>query len=328
MPGVMTGQIVMFQYMAMIPLPPEAAAKIQRWYKSSCRRRRFLIMVNKARRKRSYLDQRRKLAYRLHSNEMQIQEMRARLEHPECGAQLVHQYQGARETEAAKRVQTLWRSVKSKKKYVQLVAEQEREKAARKVQLFMRRKLQRRRPNLLSLADRANPCSRPVDADRLMQHEKEILSKRRQYHDAMCGGLKPPDLKVKAQAKYREFADSLCRHRTDIWRMLLHKEQTRQIAQALEPPTSANPASPKFTSPFDRPLPAGISSAAYLRDAEEKHKERMKSMEEELWAVGGADPHVGQTPMAIESKAEEAESTALLRGLEAELGYDFSIDSD
>lgn len=57
-----------------LPLPPaptaeEAAVRLQRWYRGQGRRRRFMVIVNRARRRRKYLEDRRRVAQRVYATE-------------------------------------------------------------------------------------------------------------------------------------------------------------------------------------------------------------------------------------------------------------------
>eukprot|EP00913_Durusdinium_trenchii_P022229 g20888.t1 len=123
-----------------VPLPPpprpppnteEAVVRVQRWYRAQARRRRFMIIINRARRRRKYLEERRRVAQRVYSTEAAVEEMKARLAMP-YGHRLVGRYSEARDAEAATRVQTLWRSVRAKKKLVKLIGEQQQQEAARR----------------------------------------------------------------------------------------------------------------------------------------------------------------------------------------------------
>lgn len=306
--------------------PAEAAFKIQRWWKSQQRRERFLKMIRRAIRRRRYLNERRSLAQRLHTQEVEAEEMKAKLMRPK-GHRLVGEWQDTRTEKAATRVQSLWRSLKAKKQYVKRTVEMDREAAARKLQAFLRKRSQRRQPNPLLAAARQNPASQPMTAERLFKHEETILKKVKEYTatyiedtNPITNAAKIEELRRKAIEKYRDFIGDMPDQRADLMRTLLHKEQTRQMIYALE------------GRGWDNPLPYGVCSAALLRDAEELHRERKKLMEREIWAGvhGTSMSHTGTAvdaatdTVAVESQVEAAEADELLWGLEKDLGYDFS----
>ncbi|CAE8662348.1 unnamed protein product [Polarella glacialis] len=296
--------------------PEEAAVRLQRWYRNNARRRRFLTVVNRARRRRRYLDERRRVAQRVYAGEADVEEMKARLALP-GGYKLVSRWKDGREAEAATRVQNLWRSMRAKKQLVQLVGQQVREEAARRLQAFARRNRRKQRQSLLARSAAENPCWRPVDTDRLSRHAEEIISKRRQHHASMCRGFNEVELRKQAEARYRELTDGVGRWRYDVWRSLLQREQTKEMIQALEGRS------------WDRPSPYSVCSATLLKDAEEKHRERKAAyrQDRQVGAESGGVWDSG-TPVAVESRAEELEADTLLHSLEADLGYDFSFSGD
>jgi len=229
------------------------------------------------------------------------------------GHKLVGRWKEAKEAEAATKVQNLWRSLKSKKKLVKLVGEQEQVEAAKKLQAFARRRRTRTRQSLLSRTAAENPAWRPMDEIRLMQHEKEIIEKRRQWHSTMSRGLTHAQLQMQAEDKYRNFLEGVQRSRYDVWLALMQREQTRQMIEALEGRS------------WDRPLPYGVCSAALLSDAQEKHRMRKQDMLQDQRASSHGAP--SDAP-AVESRAEELEADSLLQALESDLGFDFSIAGD
>jgi len=224
-----------------------------------------------------------------------------------------HRWQEAREADAAKKVQSRWRSVRSRKTYLELLAEQQREAATRKLQAFARRRKQLRQPNLYSVAAKANPFNQPLGEAELLKHEEEIIKKRKQYNVSLCRGMTPTDLADHAQMKYQEFIDRLGKHRADIGRTVMYRERIKQLTEALEGRS------------WEKPVPYGISSAALLQDAEEKHKERMRSMADIMWFNEAVTAEADAIPLAIESRTEQLEGDELLHGLERDLGYDFSL---
>lgn len=274
-----------------------------------------MTLINRARRRRRYLDDRRRVAGRIYAREAEVEEMKSRLAMP-SGHRLVGRWQEARDQEAATKVQNMWRSVRSKKKLVVLIEEQQRQEAARKLQSFARRRRQGLRQGLLAKTAQENPCWRPADLDRIMEHEKAIVNKRRQWHSSMQRGLNEAELKQQADERYRELLQGAGRWRYDVWRLLLQREQTRQCIQALEGRS------------WDRPLPYGVCSAALLQEAEEKHRARKAAMLQEQKELGGV--HIalsGEVPY-VESRTEELEADALLQSLESDLGFDFSMAGD
>jgi len=66
-----------------------------------------------------------------------------------------------------------------------------------------------------------------------------------------------------------------------------------------------------------RPLPVGLCSASLLGEAEQSHRERKATIAQDRALI--------RAPVAAESRAEEAEADMLLRALEMDLGYDFSL---
>jgi len=153
-----------------------------------------------------------------------------------------------------------------------------------------------------------------MDEIRLMQHEKEVIDKRRQWHSTMSRGLTLAQLQMQAEDKYRNFVESAQRSRYDVWLSLMQRAQTQQMIEALEGRS------------WDRPLPYGVCSAALLTDAEEKHRMRKQEMIQGQRAAGQGGS-AGDAPM-VESRAEELEADTLLQALEADLGFDFSLAGD
>lgn len=293
----------------------EAAVRLQRWYRCNARRRRFLTVVNRARRRRRYFDERRRLAQRIYTGEVEAEEIRARLTVP-GGHELVGTWMHERTVKAATKVQNLWRSIRARKKLLKLVAEQRQEQASRRIQTVFRQHRKRNQQSLLVKSAQENPCWRPLDTERLMRHEQEIISKRRQYHSSMCKSLSEAELRAQAESQYQGFETGLPRWRYDVWRTLFQREQTRQIIQALE------------GSNWDKPIPYGLCNASLLRDAEEKHRSRKNAFAQVPRARGSFDEvfdDIGTgASFVVESAAEEAEADMLLHSLESELGYDFS----
>lgn len=306
--------------------PMEAAIKIQLWYRSQRRRIRFLKMVRRALRRRKYLDERRSLAQRIHTKETEVEEMKTKLLQP-SGHRLVGQWQDTRTAKAAQKVQSLWRSVRAKKRYVKRVGEMDQEAAARRLQAAVRRRRQTRQPNALRAAAQEIPAARPITAERLFVHEEQILRKRREYipdvtGDAAAMALRVEELRRKAAEKYSAFLSGMPRQRSEVARAHLQREQTRRMIRALEG---------RGWGAQDSPLPYGVCSAALLREAEEKHRERMASIAKDIWG-GLSVQHTGTAIEAAtvtvpsESRTEEAEADQLLKDLEADLGYDFSLE--
>lgn len=284
----------------------EAAVRLQRWYRSLARRRRFLAMVNRARRRRKFLDGRRQAAQRLHTNETEAEEMRARLALP-GGAQLVSRWQDARTADAALKVQSVYRTWKAKAARRALQKQRDTEHAARLMQAFWRKRAQRGRPNPLSQAMQTAPFSSVVTPERLLKVEERILNQKKQFHVSRNQGLSAEELKKRSVARYQDFVEHLPRHRRDMLLALTMKVQAREMVRALEGRS------------WDRPPPFGLCSSVLVRDAENKHKERKASIARDLGASGN-DVYV-----YIESRAEELEANDVLRTLEKELGYDFSL---
>lgn len=292
---------------------------------SFIRRRRFRAMINRAKQRRRFLDERRKIAQRLYTNEAQVREMKARLGpvgRP-GGALQVKTFEEARATEAAKRVQNCWRTVRSRRMYFQL----KREKAAHILQGFVRRRRARMRqlkePTLMKLAQNAMSAlprwGRAMDDVSILRYEEENINKRKQYNSAMCKGMSQAEMKEHAMSKYIDFVDNLAMYRNDMLRTVMHKEHLKQLEHALEAPKDG-------LSKWDKEPPYGVCSKVCLQEAERKHKERMKSMGEQLWLGEDDGPEIGATPLVVESWAEEMESDLMLRDLEADLGgYDFSL---
>lgn len=321
------------KYAAASPAPPEAppgrgplqsALKIQRWYRSRKRRIRFLHMIRRAVRRRKYLDERRSLAQRIHTREIETDDMKTKLMQPRGHRQVV-QWQDSRTTKAAQKVQSMWRKLKARRQYATLAGKMDHETAVRRIQDFARRRLRRRLPNPLVRAAEENPAARPITSERLFKHEEQILKKRNAYipdptADAATQAERMEELRRKAMEKYRGFLESRPRERTEVARTYLHREQTRQMLRALEGEGVG----------FERPLPYGVCSAALLREAEEKHKERKSTLSRDLWAT--RVPHTGTAieaatvTVSVESHTEATEADQLLWGLEADLGYDFSAE--
>ncbi|CAK9035344.1 unnamed protein product [Durusdinium trenchii] len=297
-----------------VPLPPpprpppnteEAVVRVQRWYRAQARRRRFMIIINRARRRRKYLEERRRVAQRVYSTEAAVEEMKARLAMP-YGHRLVGRYSEARDAEAATRVQTLWRSVRAKKKLVKLIGEQQQQEAARRLQAFARRRWQRRRQSPLVQSAVANPFWRPIQEDRVKQHESEVVRKRKEWSSLTGHGLTESQLKLQAEEKYTEFLDGAGRWRYDVWRSLMECDQTRRMMEVLARAEGRGFESPTY----------GICSAFLLKEAKEKHAQRTSNM---------VQSQLKGLSICAESATEEKEADLLLHGLEAELGYDFSM---
>ena len=296
-----------------VPLPPprmplsqeEAVLRVQRWYRGQARRRRFMVIINSARRRRRYLEERRRVAQRVYSTEAAVEEMKARLAMP-YGHRLVSRYSEAREAEAATRVRTLWRSVRAKKKLVKLIGEQQQQEAARRLQAFARRRWRRRRQSPLVRSAVENPFWRPIQEDRVKQHESEIIKKRKEWSSLTGRGLTEAQLKLQAEEKYSEFLEGAGRWRYDVWRSLMERDQTRQMVEVLTRAEGKGFESPSY----------GICSAWLLKEAKEKHSQRTASM---------VQSHLKGLSICAESTTEEQEADLLLHGLEAELGYDFSM---
>jgi len=281
-------------------------------------------MIRRAVRRRKYLDERRSIAQRIHTREVETEEMKAKLMQPH-GHRLVGQWQDTRTTKAAQKVQSLWRKLKARRQYAALAGKMDQHTAARKLQAVVRTWFRRRRPNLLMRVAQENPAARPITAERLFKHEEQILKKRTAYipdptADAATQAERMEELRKKAMEKYRGFLESRPRERTEVARTYLHREQVRQMLHALETPGVG----------FDRTLPYGVCSAALLSEAEEKHKERKAMLARDFWA--SSVPHTGvaieaaTVTVAMESQTEAAEADQLLWGLEADLGYDFSAE--
>lgn len=186
--------------------------------------------------------------------------------------------------------------------------EQERDAAARKIQAFARRL--RGRESFLLRATRDNPFLNPPDPTRLHRHEEEILTKRKKYHDSMHKGTSFEELRLRAEARYQEFAKAAQRTQYEISHMFLQRHQTRQMVQALE------------GRGWSKPSPYGVCSASLLREAEERHQERKALMEQAI-KLGGLPSmqNEGELPLAMNPQAEEDD---VLAELEAKLGYNFS----
>lgn len=261
-----------------------------------------------------------------------MEELKSKLSQP-AGYKLVGHTQETRVSEAAQKVQSLWRRAKAKKQYVKRLGEADREAAARKLQSLARRRQRRQRPGLLAVSAQDHPASRPITVARLLEHEAQILQKRKEFCRETTGGkAADEELRIQAMTKYREFVEGLERNRLDVQRTLVQKEQTRQMIRALEVRDGVNP--------WDHMLPYGVCSAALMREAEEKHRERKAAIQQNMWAGGANDRSAessgapaasprsvdlaAEVPLAVESRVEEAEADEMLRGLEADLGYDFS----
>jgi len=283
---------------------------------------------------RRHLDERRVIARRLYTREAEVEELKTKLRQP-GGYRLVGHTNETRTVEAAQKVQSLWRRMQAKKQHLKRVGERDREAAAQKLQAATRRRQRQRRPGLLAISKQDDPANRPIDAARMLKHEEEILKKRREYRIDMTGGKEAQEeLRRRAMTKYREFVEGLERNQKDVRQTLLQKEQTRQMIRALEVREGTNA--------WDHPLPYGVCSAALMREAEEKHRERKANIARDLWVGGPTDRGAAssgapaasprsvddflaaEVPLAVESRAEEAEADEMLRGLEADLGYDFS----
>ena len=265
---------------------------------------RFMVIINRARRRRKFLEERRKIAQRVYSAEAAVEEMKSRLAMP-AGHRLVGRWAEAQEAEAATRVQNLWRSVRAKKKLVKLVGEQQREEAVRRLQTFARRRRQQQMRSPLVRSAVQNPMWRPIQEERIKQHENDIVKKRKEWSSLTGRGLTEQQLKSQADEQYQAFLQGAGRWRYDVWRNLLETGQVHQMISAVEGKN------------FDRPPPYGACSAFLLKEAEEKHRQRVASTLQVH--------NLGEGLVNVESRAEEEEADALLRGLESELGYDFSL---
>ena len=286
-------------------LTPEAAAqRLQRWFRGQARRRRFLVTVNRARRRRRYLDERRRVAARISTVEAQVEEMKQRLALPK-GHRLVYRYMEATTKEAATKVQSLWRRVRAKKRLVQLIGEQRQQEAAQRLQSFARRRWQRQGQSPLVKSAVENPFWRPIQDERVKMLEGEVVRKRKEWSTLTGHGLTEAQLKVQAEEKYNAFLEGAGRWRYDVWRTLMERNQTKQMVEALTR-EGQGLESARF----------GLCSAFLLKEAKEKHEQRLASM---------LQSHSKGFSLCVESPTEEAEADLLLHGLEAELGYDFSL---
>jgi len=299
------------------PQRAEAAVKLQRWYRSRCRRQRFRALLLRAIQRRKYLEDRRRIARRIATNEYESREISVRLQRP-TGVQLLERWRGTRETTAAQKLQSLWRGARQRKRSLSAAVEQKRDAAARKLQAFARQWRHRGAQRPLAQAARASPCAVPLDSVQLQLHETSILEAfrdRRQEYLTRCRGMPFDAIKHEASQRYREFATSTQRALYDVWRVTLQREQTRRMGNALDHRGWGNP------------VPYGVCSAMFLREAEEKHLERKASLEASYGLFGGAAGLAGSPgmPPLVESQAEEAEADELLRSLETELGYDFRL---
>jgi len=114
---------------------------------------------------------------------------------------------------------------------------------------------------------------------------------------------------MQAAAEYETFLQGAGRSRYDVWRTLLERSQTRRIVEAMEGKSFANPP------------PHGICSAYLLQEAEEKHRQRKTSiLQASMLGAQEQGPSVH-----VESNREEQEADQLLKALESQLGYDFSL---
>lgn len=312
-PGQQAGFQAVEQPMAMPPRSPpspiQAAALIQRWYRGRLRRVRFLTVINRARRRRAYLDQRRRIAQRLYSNEVEAEEAKARLAQP-GGARLVAARRDAQQADAAQRVQLLWRRTRAKRKLATLDRRQQEEKAIRMLQRCARRWRERRRrgtmQSLMARALQESPYGKPLSDERLLQNEQEILGKCRQFQASSRAGRSDEDWRKQAEAAYQEFTAEIGMHRSAVVRTLIQREQIKQITQALDGRSS-----------FQNPLPYGVCNASLMGEALEKHRQRKASMVKDIRGLGDVS-------LSVESRAEEQEANASLRDLERLLGCDFS----
>lgn len=290
------------------PSPIQAAALLQRWYRGRLRRARFLTVINRARRRRAYLDQRRRMAQRLYSNEVEAEETKARLAQP-GGARLVAARRDAQQADAAQRVQLLWRRTRAKRKLATLDRRQQEEKAIRMLQRCARRWRERRRrgtmQSLLARALQESPYGKPLSDQRLLQNEQEILAKCRQFQASTRAGRSDEDWRKQADAAYQEFTAEIGLHRSAVVRTLVQKEQIKQIIQALEGRS------------WENPLPHGVCNASLMSEALEKHRQRKASMVKDIRGLGDVS-------LSVESRAEEEEANASLHDLERLLGCDFS----
>ena len=268
-----------------------------------------MVIVNRARRRRRFLDERRRVAQRVYSAEAAIEEMRARLAMP-SGHRLVSRWKEAREAEAATQVQSRWRALRAKKKLVKLVGEQRQQEAIRKIQNFLRRRRQRQQQSPLVRSAVENPFWRPIQEDRVRALETCIVEKRKQWSSLTGRGLTMEQLKMQADAEYEQFLQGAGRWRYDVWRALLERAQARRMIEALEGKNFANPP------------PYGVCSAYLLKEAEEKHRGRKQSV---LHARSFRDQVDPGPSVYVESQREEQEANDLLHALESSLGYNFSL---
>lgn len=305
----------------------EAIGIIQRWYRCRMRRYRFLTVIRKARRRRDFLAERRRATSSLHTHESELIEMKNLLHQP-GGARLVNEWWDVREGKAAQTVQSRWRAVRAKQERLRLVKKEREEKALRMIQGAVRRFRLRRRPVPIHLAADEDPASRPIDPDRMRKHEEAILKKTHAYlPEKMHPLLSQDDLRVKALDNYRSFLSGVALRRLENRRMLLQKHDIRQKIEALE---GRN---------FTNPIPFGQATAAFMNEAEEKHRERKQIMSRNMKYLSrmrkpgpdgekpGPDGEKAQKMegiVSLESHTEEAEADALLKALEADLGYDFT----
>ena len=291
--------------------PDDAATRLQRWYRAVARRRSFMVIVNRARRRRKFLDERRRIAQRVCSAEAAIEEMRERLAMP-SGHRLVGKWQEASKAEAATQVQSRWRSVRAKKKLVKLVGEQRHQEAIRKIQDFFRRRRQRQQRSPLVVSAVENPFWRPMQEERVRALENSIVEKRKQWSSLTGRGLSSEQLKLQATADYEHFQQGVGRFRYDVWRTLLERAQARRLIEAMEGRT------------FSNPPPYNVCSAYLLREAEEKHRGRKQSVSQARDLGDTKDMGMGQS-VYVESQTEEQEANELLFALESKLGYNFSL---
>lgn len=286
------------------------------------RRRRFREILQRAMERRKFLDGRRVLSRRIDMNEREVAEMQRRIVQPR-GTRLVERWQAKREAHAAERVQTLWRSLRKKRKMIQMLGEQEKEYAVQKLQSFFRRRRQVQHERHRWEKVLANTCWNRPEEEQLLRYEEEVMAKRRQYVPPYRGKPEPAptqtfeELRQRAGVLYNEMSVNAALVNKDIMHTLAKRERSREIIQVLE---GRN---------LSLPVPRGVCSAAFLQQAEEKHEQR-KSSTLRAMSIGGlplpplADL-VSDVAIAVESREEETEANEILTALETTLGYDFRL---
>lgn len=214
------------------------AVQLQRWYRRMTRRRCFLATVQRAGRRRRFLDERRQVAQRVRMSELAVKEMQTRMAQPR-GARLANRWQGEQEADAATRVQSLWRKLKARAVRRQREAQQTREQAARKLQAFARRSIRQRRPSLLLTSAQENPWFRPVESERLLQHEAKVLQSHSRFQASQAHRLE--EARRSATSSYSKMLQGYSQRSYDVWLALLQKEQVRTFIRAIEAGPCAGP---------------------------------------------------------------------------------------